>query len=103
MAFHGKRSIGALAVAWLDASPRPSGSRGGYRNPSQHPKGFGSPISVRHLLPDLSRFNRYRCVHARPARSETVAVAYLMANHVLECDARQGRPRVPHHGRWAAE
>jgi|SRR5205807_9690642 len=58
---------------------------------SKHTKGFASAIPVRHLLPHLSRFNCHRCVHARPARPQALAVARLMANHVVEYDARQDR------------
>ncbi len=129
LAFHGKRFIGVLAVAGLDASSRPSGSSGGHRgcvslvraatprprrgfsahcgrrarchseqpsascrNSSKHTKGIASAIPLRHLLPYLSRFNRHRCVHARPARPQALAVARLMANHAASAARKMKGP-----------
>jgi hypothetical protein len=129
LAFHGKRFIGVLAVAGLDASSCPSGSCGGHRgrvslvraatprprrrfsadcgrrarchseqpsalcrNSSKHTKGVASAIPVRHLLPYLSRLNRHRCVHARPARPQALAVARLRANHVASAPPKMKGP-----------
>ena len=80
LAFHGKRFIGVLAVAGLDAGSRPSGSCGGHR---------GAFLWYEQQRPGLGA-DFLRTVDG------ALAVARLMANHVASA---AGKMKGPARGR----